>query len=288
MTPLWCAQRAPGLEESAASPERAWTGARGGAMMSGMVELPVPPRLARFVRRIRAVSGPQATDTYRRLPDGETELVVGFGGGGGSATAIGTRTRALRKHAPARAGHLLVRFHIAGAYPFFGRPMSEITDQVVSLEALWHRGACAALASASDASTAAGAVLAALTRVLAGEAIYEPGSAVGARRAVRAILAAPRLPSVGELAGGLGASERQLRRAFDQVIGMSPKRFVRVVRLQRALAAARATPRADWATIAERAGYFDQAHLIADFRAMTGETPGALVARQRAAGSRAR
>ncbi|WP_437960336.1 helix-turn-helix domain-containing protein [Sorangium sp. So ce119] len=93
----------------------------------------------------------------------------------------------------------------------------------------------------------------------------------------------PRLPSVGELASEIGVSERQLLRAFDQVVGMSPKQFVRVARLQRALAASRAAPRAPWGAITKRAGYFDQAHLNVDFRAMTGETPSALVVPSRSA-----
>ncbi|MCY1041701.1 helix-turn-helix domain-containing protein [Corallococcus sp. bb12-1] len=44
-----------------------------------------------------------------------------------------------------------------------------------------------------------------------------------------------------ELARTLGVSERHLRRAFDDVLGMGPKAFARLVRFQRALQAS-ATP----------------------------------------------
>jgi len=37
----------------------------------------------------------------------------------------------------------------------------------------------------------------------------------------------------------------------------------------------RAATSKDWARIAQDAGYYDQAHLIADFRQLVGLTPGA-------------
>ena len=56
------------------------------------------------------------------------------------------------------------------------------------------------------------------------------------------------------------------------------------VRLQRAVRMA-ATSK-DWVRIAAEAGYYDQAHLIADFRQLVGLTPGAFL--KRAIGARGR
>jgi AraC-like DNA-binding protein len=77
----------------------------------------------------------------------------------------------------------------------------------------------------------------------------------------------------------LGVTARHLRRAFKENIGIGPKEFARTVRLQRAVRAAAATRSNDWAQIAADAGYYDQAHLIADFRELVGFTPGAFVKR---------
>ena len=76
----------------------------------------------------------------------------------------------------------------------------------------------------------------------------------------------------------MGLSERQLERLFDERVGYGPKTFARVVRLQRAVEsiARPAGPRgttASWATFARDCGYADQAHLIREFRALTGVTP---------------
>jgi AraC-like DNA-binding protein len=63
------------------------------------------------------------------------------------------------------------------------------------------------------------------------------------------------------------------------VIGLSPKHYLRIARFRRALRSARAPSNGqlDWAAIAEDCGYFDQAHLTAEFREMAGVTPSVLV-----------
>lgn len=79
------------------------------------------------------------------------------------------------------------------------------------------------------------------------------------------------------VADALGLSERHLRRVFRAAVGMSPKSFAKLTRFHRALRAARADRRASWATIASASGYYDQAHLIDEFRTIAGVTPRALV-----------
>jgi AraC-like DNA-binding protein len=74
-----------------------------------------------------------------------------------------------------------------------------------------------------------------------------------------------------ELARQLGMSERQLERRFLAWVGMSPKAVARVVRLQRTLSHYHAGM--SWAAIAAEAGFSDQAHLVREFRTMTGTTP---------------
>jgi AraC-like DNA-binding protein len=250
-----------------------------------MQQLAVPRRLERFVRAMRVVEVPAATpeaapEHYRRLPDGETELIVRFGDEPTSATVIGTRTFALTKPATRGASALLVRFRLGGAHPFFGRPLSELTDRVVELEHLWTAQQLAQLAEARGAAAVEAAVVSALAAVFTGAQIYDPMSARCVRRAVQRIAEHTRLPRVPQLAAEIGVSERQLRRGFDHVIGLSPKHYLRIVRFRRALRAARQLQqrgRLDWAAVAEAHGYFDQAHLIAEFREMAGATPTSLV-----------
>ena len=88
---------------------------------------------------------------------------------------------------------------------------------------------------------------------------------------------------MNEVADDLGVSERHLRRVFRDAVGVSPKAFARLTRFRHAVRAARERTPASWASIAAAAGYYDQAHLIAEFRAIAGVTPRALLGELRAA-----
>ena len=90
---------------------------------------------------------------------------------------------------------------------------------------------------------------------------------------------------VGLVADHLGTSERHFRRVFRETVGVSPKTYARLRRFRRAVALARRAAAPDWAAIAADVGYYDQAHLIADFRAIGGATPRALLAELGAAGA---
>lgn len=233
--------------------------------------------LAPYVKAIRIGHATEESARYRRLPDGETELMLTFGAGAPlRASLIGTRTSALNKATDLGASALLVRFRLGAAHAFFGRPMSELTDRVVPLDALWSAREVEPLMAAAGQTQLQAAFTQALQARFARP--YEPASARSVRRALQRIAQAADLPRVPALAAELGISERQLRRGFDQVIGISPKHYLRIARFQRALRAARAAQhKPDWAALAEGCGYFDQAHLISDFREMTGLTPAVLV-----------
>jgi transcriptional regulator GlxA family with amidase domain len=82
---------------------------------------------------------------------------------------------------------------------------------------------------------------------------------------------------VHAVAADLGMSERHLRRVFRDAVGVSPKAFAKLARFHRALGAAHADRRTSWARIATATGYYDQAHLIDEFRTITGVTPRALL-----------
>ncbi len=82
---------------------------------------------------------------------------------------------------------------------------------------------------------------------------------------------------VAATADELGLSARQLHRRALTAFGYGPKTLARVLRLQRALALARAGT--SLAETAVRSGYADQAHLARDVRELAGVPPGELLAR---------
>jgi AraC-like DNA-binding protein len=82
---------------------------------------------------------------------------------------------------------------------------------------------------------------------------------------------------VAAIAGQVGWSERQLTKRFRQEIGLTPKAAARVVRFHRARHELQSQLAddgdTDIAAVAASCGYFDQPHLVRDFRQFAGLPP---------------
>jgi AraC-like DNA-binding protein len=84
---------------------------------------------------------------------------------------------------------------------------------------------------------------------------------------------------VGALARTLAVSPRSLQRAFARSVGVGPKWVLSRRRVQLAAELVALDPGVDLAGLAERVGYYDQAHFGRDFAAATGSTPAAYARR---------
>jgi len=75
------------------------------------------------------------------------------------------------------------------------------------------------------------------------------------------------------LANQVNMSLRGLERHFTEQIGISPKLLSRVVRFNKVLQSKMTSPDRNWTDIAINYAYFDQMHLIKDFKTFTGHSP---------------
>jgi methylphosphotriester-DNA--protein-cysteine methyltransferase len=75
---------------------------------------------------------------------------------------------------------------------------------------------------------------------------------------------------IGCLGPALGLTRQHLARQFAEHVGVSPKMFARVVRLRSLLAHVRNVETVGWSPLALSHGFYDQSHLIEDFRELTG------------------
>lgn len=180
------------------------------------------------------------------------------------------------KNAPGVLRSVVLPFKPGWSVPLLGVAANVLTDQIVPLEDIWGlaggdlRHELLAASSLPDVLDRVARAFAVRTHQT-----FEPSSARLARLAVRLLEGGEvRVEGVAER---LGVTARHLRRAFTESIGIGPKEFARTVRLQRAVRTAATSN--DWVRIAADAGYYDQAHLIADFRELVGLTPGAFVRR---------
>jgi AraC-like DNA-binding protein len=87
------------------------------------------------------------------------------------------------------------------------------------------------------------------------------------------ILHQPQIRTVDDLANQTGINKRSLQRIFREYVGISPKWVIRRYRLHELIERLEAGDPLNWSDLALELGYFDQAHLINDFRAVTGYSP---------------
>ena len=85
---------------------------------------------------------------------------------------------------------------------------------------------------------------------------------------------------IAALASDLGVSRRRLSERFGAEYGLSPKQAARVFRFERAAALIDGARPGSLARVAADCGYFDQAHLDQEWRALTGLTPTSWIAQE--------
>jgi AraC-like DNA-binding protein len=165
-----------------------------------------------------------------------------------------------------------VNFKPGGAAIFFGGALRLFGNQTILLDDVWGP-------AARDLRQRLQAALqpSQKIRILERELLSRlSGARPDDRMVTWAVHALELNPSAARITAVQRASDcspQQFIRRFAGTVGITPKRYARVLRFNTLLLRlARVGPR-DWANVAAEAGYFDQSHLIHEFRQMAGITP---------------
>jgi AraC-like DNA-binding protein len=204
----------------------------------------------------------------RILPDGSVELVVDLSVQGTSVLA-GARTEHFVLDTSKPITVVGVHFKPGGARPFLPLPIDELQNRLVPLEDVWGgvarelRDRLLAAAAPSDCCGIVERCL--LSRV---DVTLAPGRLV--EHAVERLQCGD---SIAVVADAIGLSHRAFLDRFTAAVGLTPKRFARVVRFQKVVHAVAERVPNGWADLAAACGYYDQAHFAHDFRSFSGFTP---------------
>ncbi|WP_433658119.1 helix-turn-helix domain-containing protein [Nocardia sp. CA-128927] len=224
-----------------------------------------PSRFGEAVVWTRTVTGDDVAMPV--LPDGCIDLLWV----GGRLVIAGPDTRAYRPVVAVETRYVGIRFFPGTAPALLGVPADELRDQRIELGDVWSSGVVRRLSErlgeADDPVLALEGI--ALRR---GAEVAPPDPVL--RRVVAALDAGW---SVGATAEAAGLNARGLHRRSLAAFGYGPKTLARVLRMQRALAAARSgMPFADTAA---STGFADQAHLAREVRDLTGMSLGQVLTR---------
>lgn len=237
----------------------------------GLQRFPPAPDLAGLVERHWLVTwelphGREASITL--LPQPCVNLVLD-----GGRLAIAGVGRDRFTYAYRGVGRVFgVKFRPGAFLPFWGAPVSTLTDRTVPAEGLW--GAAAAeLASEMAELPHVEQLIAAAERFLRARWPAEDPQVELVGRIVATLLHDREIARVADVAHRFGLRPRTLQRLFARYVGVSPKWVLRRYRLHEAAAALAREQDRPWAEVAAELGYFDQSHFIRDFTAAIGLTP---------------
>jgi AraC-like DNA-binding protein len=210
--------------------------------------------------------------TVRTLPDGCVELTFDLTRKEAPGAYVTGPLIEAASFVHAQPVSLLgVRFLPGGALPLLGVPIAELPSRWQPLDTVLGRIAHELLGRIVDAPSNQERVRT-IDRFLCERLAALAVDARVAGAVARLWQSAGAVP-IPELGRDSGASPRNLGRLFHEWVGMSPKRFARVVRFQRLLERVGTARHIDWSGMAAELGYFDQAHLIQDFSQFAGASP---------------
>ncbi|THA31070.1 AraC family transcriptional regulator [Streptomyces sp. A1547] len=170
-----------------------------------------------------------------------------------------------------------------GAYRLFAVPMRELTNRVVGLcDVFGAEGGM--LAEQLAATSNWGARFDLLDIALAARIERGPRPAPEVCHAWRLLSHAGGAIPVSRIAAEVGWSQGYLTRKFTEQVGLTPKMSARVLRFHRAV---RLLSRggANLTEVTAACGFYDQAHLNREFRALAETTPGQVAAARVAEGA---
>jgi AraC-like DNA-binding protein len=254
---------------------------------------PLPPPLDAFVEAVWAVRGHTFYHRETVLPNASIELMINFGArqrvlafGDHEVNQdhdrywlAGLQTEPLTIESVGDSDHISIRFRPGGAHALFGIPVGEFNDQVLDLDLLLGGRISALRQQLADVSDFPQRVEIIKTWLLGclSPREYEHDLV---QRALMALDQTTGSQRIGDICEQVGLSNKHMIAIFRQIVGLPPKAMARILRFHRLIEDVRERENVDWALLAQQFHYYDQSHLIREFRQFAGVAPSDYIARR--------
>jgi AraC-like DNA-binding protein len=209
------------------------------------------------------VSGRAQVDFY--AGDGCTRLEVP------SAFIVGAGTNSYITGIDAAQTVMTVHFKPAGALGFLGTGMGALENVCAGLVDVWGRPAAQLHEQLLDARTARDRITLVETFLRERRRLHQRRPSAEIMAVLRSVESDPSV-RISQVRAEVGWSARRLADRFRAEVGLTPKAYQRVRRLQGALRRLDGNA-GRGADIAADLGFFDQSHFVREFREFTGMTP---------------
>jgi AraC-like DNA-binding protein len=255
----------------------------------------VEPRLTEIVASMWYGAGKTAYQRDRILPSGTSQLLINLGPPqyriepGPPEVRVpfvdiwysGLHQGPIDTEAPHGNALLGVAFTSRGTFPWLGERMDGLSDRIIALADALGDGALALrerLLNTEPLALRFRLVERWLMARLKPRSIVHPA----VRWAVDQIAASGGRVTIESLATQTGFTRKHLGNLFQRQVGLTPKALARIHRFRGALDILnKADGQVPWTELADACGFYDQSHLINEFRRFTGFSPVELARRDR-------
>jgi AraC-like DNA-binding protein len=206
--------------------------------------------------------------TAETLPHPNVHAIFEFAG----STVAGVHSAKFSRRLEGRSHVFGVKFTSGGFRAFLNEPVSSLADRTVPVREVFGPE-IDALDTVLTTSENEEVSIAAANGFFSARVPPLDESATLAAELVNRVLSEPDIRTVDDLSARAGLGKRSLQRLFNDYVGISPKWVIRRYRLHELLERVHSGAEPDYAQLALELGYYDQAHLINDFRSIVGYSP---------------
>jgi AraC-like DNA-binding protein len=188
----------------------------------------------------------------------------------------GQITQSLRLSQQTGCQILMITFRTHGLYQLFGVPMSELVNQVLDVELIFPVLLRQQWREMLDQLRPIDSIHERIRLIETQLMMYVNRAPTIHNNWVKDAsiwLAQPGNGRIEKLSTEIRISSRQLRREFSRQVGITPKKFVQVMRFRNIFRVIHTQKISSWSDLVYLGGWYDQAHFCNDIYEITGLTP---------------
>jgi AraC-like DNA-binding protein len=191
----------------------------------------------------------------------------------GKCVISGISTKRFSRVLEGKGGVFGIKFRPGGFRPFIKGPVAELLNRVVPARRVFGGDAVVLQTTLVSLSWKAAKMIQACNEFLRARLPGQDQNIEIADKTVRLIVEEREIRTVAGLEERTGIAKRRLQRIFSEYVGVSPKWVIRRNRLHDLIEILNSGGQPDWPQVALELGYFDQAHLINEFKSIVGFAP---------------
>lgn len=175
-----------------------------------------------------------------------------------------------------RLTNFCIIFQPTGFYRLFNNDTREIINDSVSVELMMKHGLFRKIQEVKVTSLEPDFIVAKLEEMFYKQLLFSHKKHPYIEHSIDLIHRTKGMTTIRELAEHSNTCERNYRRRFTEIAGISPKKYIQIIRLQNIFHTVSSSnpDKINWCDFSYNMGYYDQMHFIKEFKKFCGASPG--------------